>query len=111
MTVGELDGDANVGSDARLAGYVERLHLLVPVGVGDYARKMPFDQQLTEGVIQRNALALLPPEGLSLTDQFAEYHSLLGELGDKSDLHTKLLLGRHQHPLYSVGSALGGDLR
>src|SRR5215207_2656507 len=111
MTIGELDGGAYIGADARLAGHVERLHQLVAGGVWDYAGKAPFDQQLTEGVVQRNTLALLPPEGLRLTDQFAQYHSLLGELGDKSDLHAELLLGHRQYPLYGAGSALGGNLR
>ena len=108
--VGEPDGRAHVGADARPAGDLQDPHPPVGLGVGDHVREASLQESPTEGVVQRHALALFPAEGSGLAHQLAEDHPPVGELRDEGHVHAELLPGRLQHLLHGLGGTLRGAL-
>src|SRR5215212_826785 len=106
-TVGTLIGEHNrhrhVGAYVGLAGHPQILRQIFAPGVGHHVREATVEHPLAVGLIEWEAFAFSPTEGLRVPLQRAEDQPVPGELRDEGYVHLQVLPDHGEQALYLLG--------
>src|SRR5215213_3413813 len=102
VPIGEHNRHRHVGAYVCLAGHPQVLRRIFAPGVGNHVGEATVEHPLAVRLIEWEAFAFSPPEGLRIPLQGAEDQLVPGELRDEGDVHLQVLPDHGEQALYRL---------